>query len=73
MFNQGALSLLRSYGGDSSDDDVPGPRVSTKRSHKSNTEDVSEEPVLKKRFILNVTIYFLNLCIFAITFQVTYS
>lgn len=46
MFKKGALALLAKYGSDSSDDDVPGPRVSTKRVHKS--EEFSEEPPLKK-------------------------
>lgn len=56
MFNKGALSLLTNYGSDSSDDEVPGPRVSTKRTHKSDDEEPSEEPFLKKleRFVLKV-------------------
>lgn len=37
--NKGALSLLTSYGDDSSDDDVPGCRVSTKRTLKECDED----------------------------------
>lgn len=48
MFQNGALSLLASYGSDTSDDEVPGPRVSTKRTHKSDSEESSEEPFLKK-------------------------
>lgn len=48
MFNKGALSLLTNYGSDTSDDEVPGPRVSTKRTHKSDDEEPSEEPFLKK-------------------------
>lgn len=47
MFNnKGALSLLNDYGGESSDDDVPGPRVSTKRTFKEDNETVS----FKKRY-----------------------
>lgn len=37
--SRGALDLLVSYGGDSSDDDAPGCRVSTKRTHKSSDEE----------------------------------
>lgn len=47
MFNNGSLSLLANYGSDSSDNDVPGPRVSTKRTHKSDNDELSE-PVSKK-------------------------
>lgn len=56
MFNKGALSLLTNYGSDTSDDEVPGPRVSTKRSHKSDSEESSEEPFMKKveRFIFQM-------------------
>lgn len=36
-----ALDYLTIYGTDSSDEDVPGPRVSTKRSHKY--EDYKEK------------------------------
>nr|CAH7735811.1 unnamed protein product [Callosobruchus chinensis] len=36
--NKGALALVVDYGSDTSDDDVPGPRVSTKRTHKSEDE-----------------------------------
>ncbi|CAH1964288.1 unnamed protein product [Acanthoscelides obtectus] len=36
--NKGALGLVVEYGSDTSDDDVPGPRVSTKRTHKSDDE-----------------------------------
>lgn len=43
--SRGALGLLASYGDDSSDDDVPGCRVSTKRTHKSSDEE--EESVRK--------------------------
>lgn len=47
--NKGALSLLTTYGSDyDSDEDVPGPRVSTKRTRKSDSEESSEEPCLKK-------------------------
>ena len=35
-----ALDSLNIYGSDSSDEDVPGPRVSTKRTHKD--DDCSE-------------------------------
>lgn len=45
--SRGALDLLVSYGDDSSDDDVPGCRVSTKRTHKSSDE---EEESVKKCF-----------------------
>ncbi|XP_056649064.1 U6 snRNA phosphodiesterase 1 isoform X2 [Diorhabda sublineata] len=38
MFKNGSLSLLKDYGEDSSDDDVPGPRVSTKRTFKEENE-----------------------------------
>ncbi|CAG9818638.1 unnamed protein product [Phaedon cochleariae] len=45
--NKGALSLLTCYGdGDSSDDDVPGPRVSTKRTHKGD-EDICNKRLSK--------------------------
>lgn len=59
MFQKGALSLLNNYGSDSSDDEVPGPRVSTKRTHKSDSEDPSEEPFMKKleRFGLFSVLY----------------
>ncbi|KAJ8939036.1 hypothetical protein NQ318_012634 [Aromia moschata] len=43
MFNKGALSLISSYGSDSSDDDVPGPRVSTKRLQKDDEEFCSKK------------------------------
>ncbi|VEN52357.1 unnamed protein product [Callosobruchus maculatus] len=36
--NKGALALVVDYGSDTSDDDVPGPRVSTKRTHNSEDE-----------------------------------
>ncbi|XP_068917572.1 U6 snRNA phosphodiesterase 1 [Tenebrio molitor] len=39
MSNKGALALLAQYGGDSSDDEVPGSRVSTKRMHKDDEDD----------------------------------
>lgn len=37
--NKGALNLLACYGGDSSDDEVPGCRVSTKRVRKDSESD----------------------------------
>lgn len=37
--NKGALNLLTCYGGDSSDDEVPGCRVSTKRVRKESESD----------------------------------
>lgn len=46
MSNQGALALLTDYGGDSSEEEVPGPRVSTKRTFRE--EDNSDNP--QKRF-----------------------
>lgn len=46
MLKKGALALLGEYGSDSSDDEVPGPRVSTKRTFK---EDRKEE-YAQKRF-----------------------
>lgn len=36
---RGALDLLVSYGSDSSDDEVPGCKVSTKRTHKSSDDE----------------------------------
>lgn len=48
MLHKNALSLLVNYGDDSSDDEVPGPRVSTKRTHKSDNEESPEEPIRKK-------------------------
>nr|CAI5867985.1 unnamed protein product [Callosobruchus analis] len=36
--NKGALALVVDYGSDTSDEDVPGPRVFTKRTHKSEDE-----------------------------------
>lgn len=38
MSSSRALQLLNDYGGDSSDDDVPGPRVSTKRCFKDDSD-----------------------------------
>lgn len=38
MHNTGALTLLTDYGGDSSEDDVPGPGVSVKRLHDTEEE-----------------------------------
>lgn len=37
--SRGALDMLVSYGDDSSDDDVPGCRVSTKRTHQGCDEE----------------------------------
>ncbi|KAJ8924948.1 hypothetical protein NQ315_001113 [Exocentrus adspersus] len=45
MLKKGALSLLNDYGGDSSDDDVPGPGVSVKRLHGN---DEGESVIMKK-------------------------
>ncbi|CAH0547447.1 unnamed protein product [Brassicogethes aeneus] len=45
MANKSALALICIYGEDSSDDDVSGPRVSTKRVHK----DEDEENAVKRR------------------------
>lgn len=39
MCSKGALGLLGSYGSDTSDDEVPGFRVSTKRTHKESVDD----------------------------------
>ncbi|RZC33930.1 U6 snRNA phosphodiesterase, partial [Asbolus verrucosus] len=39
MSNKGALDLLAAYGGDSSDEEVPGSRVSTKRTHKDDKSE----------------------------------
>lgn len=36
---KGALHLIADYGGDSSDDEVPGCRVSTKRMRKDSDSD----------------------------------
>lgn len=41
MLNKGALTLLADYGGDSSDDDVPGPGVSVKRLHEPDDEELN--------------------------------
>lgn len=47
--NKGSLSLLANYGSDnSSDDEVPGPTVSSKRLRKSDNEESDQEPSLKK-------------------------
>lgn len=46
MSNKGALALLADYGDDDSEDEVPGPRVSTKRLHK----DDNDVPYSNKRF-----------------------
>ncbi|CAG9864653.1 unnamed protein product [Phyllotreta striolata] len=48
LTNKGSLSLLSDYGDNSSDDDVPGPRVSTKRTHKDDDVNLS----FKKRLPL---------------------
>ncbi|XP_060535850.1 U6 snRNA phosphodiesterase 1 [Cylas formicarius] len=40
--NKGALALLNVYGGDSSDEEVPGPRVSTKREFRHDSDDASK-------------------------------
>lgn len=45
--HKGALALIASYGDDSSDDDVPGCRVSTKRTRRSSDEE--EEQVKNLR------------------------
>lgn len=37
--NKGALNLITVYGDDSSDDEVPGCRVSTKRMHRDSDDD----------------------------------
>lgn len=56
--NKGALSLLTTYGSDyDSEDDVPGPRVSTKRTRKNDGED-SEEPCFKKVLRYNIQNWF---------------
>lgn len=39
MSGKGALNLLADYGGDSSDDEVPGCRVSTKRMRKDSDSE----------------------------------
>lgn len=39
MCSKGALDLLGGYGSDTSDDEVPGFRVSTKRTHKESADD----------------------------------
>ncbi|XP_044269184.1 U6 snRNA phosphodiesterase [Tribolium madens] len=39
MSNKGALALLAEYEGDSSEDEVPGTRASTKRLHKDDDEE----------------------------------
>lgn len=48
MAVKGALSLLCGYGGDSSDEDVSGYRVSTKRLHKD--DENSPEPKRQERY-----------------------
>lgn len=49
--NSSALNLISHYGGDSSDDEVPGFRASTKRLHK---DDSDEEFLDNKRLYLYV-------------------
>lgn len=46
--NRGALNLLATYGStdDSSDEDVPGPRVSTKRTASKEWSDSENRKVL---------------------------
>ncbi|XP_065161064.1 U6 snRNA phosphodiesterase 1 [Atheta coriaria] len=58
--NRGALDFLQTYGDDdlSEDDIVPGPKVSTKRTHRSDSED--EEPGPKYLYRLPVPALFKN-------------
>ncbi|XP_071441844.1 U6 snRNA phosphodiesterase 1-like [Hetaerina americana] len=45
--SKGALSLLQEYDGDSSEDEVPGPRVSTKRELKNDHDDGTQKSLKK--------------------------
>ncbi|EEZ99947.2 U6 snRNA phosphodiesterase-like Protein [Tribolium castaneum] len=56
MSNKGALALLAQYEGDSSEDEVSGTRVSTKRLHR----DDDEEPQNKRLERLPVPNFNLN-------------
>lgn len=57
-FNRGALNLIASYGSDSSDDEVPGCKVSTKRTHKSSSsEDEDNNKHIRTRYFV---IYLVN-------------
>lgn len=47
MSTKGALGLLADYGSDSSEDEVPGSRVSTKRMHRNDEIDIEPN---RKRF-----------------------
>lgn len=65
--NRGALDFLQTYGDDdlSEDDIVPGPKVSTKRTHRSDSED--EEPGPKyfyKQFCFFKLVSVTFLCLF---------
>jgi len=43
MSTKNSLTLLNDYGGDSSEEDVPGPRVSTKRTFKDDNEEYPQK------------------------------
>ncbi|KAG5900363.1 hypothetical protein JTB14_033812 [Gonioctena quinquepunctata] len=49
-----ALSLLTSYGSDTSDDDVPGPRVSTKRTRKNSNDMPSNKKLPRPNLLLDM-------------------
>ncbi|XP_030765823.1 U6 snRNA phosphodiesterase isoform X2 [Sitophilus oryzae] len=50
MFGKGSLSLLEEYGGDSSDEEVPGPRVSVKRTYDSDSSYPSKRLPVPSQF-----------------------
>lgn len=51
--NKGALALVVDYGSDStSDDEIPGARVSTKRCHKDSDEETPKRRYCRKLRLL---------------------
>ncbi|XP_050301754.1 U6 snRNA phosphodiesterase 1 [Anthonomus grandis grandis] len=48
MASKNSLSLLHEYGGDSSEDEVSGPRVSTKRTFREDEENPHSGPQFKR-------------------------
>ncbi|XP_018564065.1 U6 snRNA phosphodiesterase [Anoplophora glabripennis] len=54
MHSKGALNLLIDYGGDSSDEDNPGPGISVKRLHETEGEEFENSKKVKRLPVPNI-------------------